>query len=65
MERISLVILITIHAQTEEFIQAHTLTNIKQIHAFMKKATKLVFTWQQVSDAFPQSNLKMKQFQTK
>lgn len=41
------------------------LTSIKQIHAHMKKVTKLVFTRQEVSGAFPQSNFTMKQFQTK
>lgn len=65
MERISLVILIIIHTQNEELVQAYTLISIKQIHAHMKKFTKLVFTWPQVSGAFPQSNSTRKQFQTK
>lgn len=65
MQRISVVIRIAIHTQNEQFIQAHTLTSIKEIHAHIKKATKLVFTWQQVSGAFPQSIFTMKQFQTK
>lgn len=36
---------------------------LRSLH--MKKFTKLVFTWHQVSGAFPQSNSTRKQFQTK
>lgn len=57
---ISLAVLIIIHTQNEQFIQAHTLTSIKQTYAHMKKVAKVAFTlkphsnMQQVPYAFPQ-----------